>query len=156
MGFSHRIGKVTFCEPNRIQVHDGHPTKYWCMHAFDKHVKSRHTTNNIIEAFNSWVDKCRSIPALLLLDNIICKMIKRIHMRFQATQKWTCKLTPMVINKIVARQEKLRFVDVLCASEHEFEIKDELKYVQSTYKLRVVSVAYGKSLESLASTHWPS
>ncbi|KAL5840411.1 hypothetical protein ACOSQ4_013019 [Xanthoceras sorbifolium] len=34
----------------------------------------------------------------------------------------------MVMNKLAERQEQARYVDVLCASEHEFEVKDDLKF----------------------------
>ncbi|KAK2663858.1 hypothetical protein Ddye_002432 [Dipteronia dyeriana] len=42
------------------------PQRHWCVHAFDKHVKAAHTTNNISESFYRWVDKYRTehIPTL--------------------------------------------------------------------------------------------
>ncbi|KAL5857606.1 hypothetical protein ACOSQ3_005064 [Xanthoceras sorbifolium] len=81
--FHIEMEKLHAVSPNTYKYMMDIPQKHWCMHAFDKHVKSGHTTNNIIEAFNSWVDKYRSMPALLLLENIRRKMVKRIHMRFQ-------------------------------------------------------------------------
>ncbi|KAL5763188.1 hypothetical protein ACOSP7_019452 [Xanthoceras sorbifolium] len=84
------------------------------------HVKSGHTTN-VTKAFNSWVDKYRHLPALLLLENVRHKVMKLINTRFRAAQKWTSSLIPMVNSKIAERLNEARFVDVMCASEHEFE-----------------------------------
>ncbi|KAH7571316.1 hypothetical protein JRO89_XS04G0021200 [Xanthoceras sorbifolium] len=119
--------KLRAVSPNAYKYMMDIPQKYWCMHAFNKHVKSGHTTN-VIEAFNSWVNKYRNLPALLLLENIRCKIMKRINTKFSAAQKWTSNLTPMVNSKIAERLEEARFVDVLCAGEHEFEVMNEQKF----------------------------
>ncbi|KAL5798799.1 hypothetical protein ACOSQ2_003619 [Xanthoceras sorbifolium] len=104
------------------------PTKHWCVHAFDKHVKAAHTTNNITESFNGWVAKYRSELALTMLESIRRKMMKRMHKRLKDARKWSSYLPPLVMKKLLQRQDEGKFVTVLCASKDEFEEKDELKY----------------------------
>ncbi|KAL5846102.1 hypothetical protein ACOSQ3_009626 [Xanthoceras sorbifolium] len=104
------------------------PTKHWCVHAIDKHVKAAHTTNNITESFNGWVEKYRSEPTLTMLESIRRKMMKRMHKRLENSCKWSSYLPPLVMKKLSQRQDEGRFRIVLCASEYEFEVKDELKY----------------------------
>ncbi|KAK3223223.1 hypothetical protein Dsin_010260 [Dipteronia sinensis] len=45
-------------------------TKVWCAHAWDIEVKCDHATNNLSEAFNSWIGKLRNQPVLTLLENL--------------------------------------------------------------------------------------
>ncbi|KAH7569080.1 hypothetical protein JRO89_XS06G0101600 [Xanthoceras sorbifolium] len=73
-------------------------------------------------------DKYWNLPALLLLENIRCEVMKRINTRFRVAQKWTSNLTPIVNSKIAGMLEEARFVDVMCPSEHEFEVKDKYKF----------------------------
>ncbi|TXG61100.1 hypothetical protein EZV62_012463 [Acer yangbiense] len=42
--------------------------------------------------------------------------------------KWPTNLPPLVYKKLGERQDEARFVTVLCASDHEYEVKDEIKY----------------------------
>lgn len=59
-----------------------HP-KHWSMHAFDRNYKFDHTTNNMTESFNAWLDK---IKKLLIIH--ICKFIrKRLMKRFSNKRK---------------------------------------------------------------------
>ncbi|KAK3225583.1 hypothetical protein Dsin_005445 [Dipteronia sinensis] len=51
------------------------PLKQWAAHVFDANVKSEHTTNNITECFNGWVNKYRGHPALTLLENTRRKLM---------------------------------------------------------------------------------
>ncbi|KAL5865927.1 hypothetical protein ACOSQ3_003441 [Xanthoceras sorbifolium] len=126
--FQVEMNKLHDVCPAAYEYMMGIPLKHWCVHAFDLHVKSAHTTNNVTEAFNSWVDDYRSMPALLLVESIRRNVMKLIHERYQKALKWTSRVTPMVMNKLAERQEKARYVTVLCASEHEFEVKDGCKF----------------------------
>ncbi|KAL5826182.1 hypothetical protein ACOSQ4_017979 [Xanthoceras sorbifolium] len=126
--FQVEMNKLRDVCPAAYEYMMGIPLKHWCVHAFDLHVKSAHTTNNVTEAFNSWVDDYRSMPALLLVESIRRNVMKLIHERYQKALKWTSRVTPMVMNKLAERQEKARYVTVLCASEHEFEVKDGCKF----------------------------
>ncbi|KAL5779074.1 hypothetical protein ACOSQ2_009811 [Xanthoceras sorbifolium] len=100
----------------------------WCVHLFDRHVKSEHTTNNITEGFNSWIDKYRGLPALLMLECLRRKMMKRMHLRLERASKWESVIPPKIRKKIADRQDEARFVTVLCASVNEFEVKDGSRY----------------------------
>ncbi|KAL5819097.1 hypothetical protein ACOSQ4_022939 [Xanthoceras sorbifolium] len=99
-----------------------------CVHLFDRHVKSEHTTNNITEGFNSWIDKYRGLPALLMLECLRRKMMKRMHLRLERASKWESVIPPKIRKKIADRQDEARFVTVLCASVNEFEVKDGSRY----------------------------
>ncbi|KAK2638316.1 hypothetical protein Ddye_026111 [Dipteronia dyeriana] len=102
--------------------------KHRCVHAYDTHVKSEHTTNNITESFNSWVDKYRGYPALMLLESLRRKMMKRMYKRLEDARKWSSNLPPPVAKKLVERQDEGRFMTVLCASDTKYEVKEESKY----------------------------
>nr|GEX88638.1 transposase, MuDR [Tanacetum cinerariifolium] len=52
-------------------------------------------TNNISEAFNSWVGTFRYQPVLDLLDNIREKILKRLDMKRRIVRKWNGTLVPM-------------------------------------------------------------
>ncbi|KAK2652072.1 hypothetical protein Ddye_011928 [Dipteronia dyeriana] len=102
--------------------------KHWCVHAFDTHVKSEHTTNNITESFNSWVDKYRGYPTLMLLESLRRKMMKRMYKRLEDARKWSSNLPPLVAKKLAKSQDESRFVTVLCASDTEYRVKEDIKY----------------------------
>ncbi|KAH7573364.1 hypothetical protein JRO89_XS03G0129800 [Xanthoceras sorbifolium] len=119
--FQVEMDKLFAVSPAAYEYMTGIPLKHWCVHAFN-------FTNNVIEAFNSWVKNYRSMYVLLLVENIRCKVIKRIHKKYQKALKWTSTVTPIVMNMLVERKKEAIYVDVLCASEHEFEVKDDLKF----------------------------
>ncbi|KAL5821470.1 hypothetical protein ACOSQ3_023352 [Xanthoceras sorbifolium] len=129
--------KLSFmeCMANLKEVHaDAHDymmginLQNWCVHLFDRHVKSEHTTNNITEGFNSWIDKYRGLPILLMLECLRRKMMKRMHLRLERAAKWESVIPPKIRKKIADRQDEARFVTVLCASVNEFEVKDSSRY----------------------------
>ncbi|KAK3230735.1 hypothetical protein Dsin_002616 [Dipteronia sinensis] len=106
----------------------GIPLQSWCIHEFDTHVKVEHTTNNISENLNSWIDELRSLPALHMLESIRRKLMKMANKRLEALKKWDGNVPPAVCKKLAKMQDKGRFVTVLCASETKFEVKDALIY----------------------------
>ncbi|KAK2646521.1 hypothetical protein Ddye_021716 [Dipteronia dyeriana] len=126
--FLEEIEKLKLVNIDAYNYVMGIPLKSWCIHEFDTHVKSEHTTNNISENFNSWVDELRSLPALHMLESIRRKLMKRANKRLESTKKWDGNVPPAVCKKLAKMQDKGRFVTVLCASETKFEVKDELIY----------------------------
>ncbi|TXG61099.1 hypothetical protein EZV62_012462 [Acer yangbiense] len=52
------------------------PLKHWALYAFDAYVKSEHTTNNITESFNGWIDNYRELPTLSMMESIRRKLMK--------------------------------------------------------------------------------
>ncbi|KAH7575524.1 hypothetical protein JRO89_XS02G0133500 [Xanthoceras sorbifolium] len=91
--FQVEMDKLRAVSPTAYEYMMGIPLKHWSVHAFDLHVKSAHTINNMTEAFNSWVDNCRSVPALLLVESIRRKMMKKIgHCEINAWEELNRKL----------------------------------------------------------------
>ncbi|KAL5784528.1 hypothetical protein ACOSQ2_006920 [Xanthoceras sorbifolium] len=104
------------------------PLHSWCMHAFDTNVKSAHTTNNITESFNGWVDELRALPALHLMEAIRRKLMKRSHNRLVRAKQWPSSIPPKIQKTIAKRQDEGRFVTALCSTETLFEVKEGSKF----------------------------
>ncbi|KAL5760978.1 hypothetical protein ACOSQ2_019816 [Xanthoceras sorbifolium] len=94
------------------------PVRHWSRHAFDAHVKSDHVTKNISECFNSCIDRFRGQPALTLLENLRKSFMKRFHIRHEEAKKWRTETPP----------DAGRFVQVMCASQASYEVKEGNKY----------------------------
>ncbi|KAK0575955.1 hypothetical protein LWI29_009574 [Acer saccharum] len=45
------------------------PLEYWTVHAFDTITKTDHNTNNVVDAFNGWLNKYRAQPLLTMMEN---------------------------------------------------------------------------------------
>ncbi|KAK3219493.1 hypothetical protein Dsin_013463 [Dipteronia sinensis] len=103
------------------------PLKQWDAHAFDANVKSEHTTNNITECFNGWVNKYMGNPAITLLENIRRKLMRRMSKREEG-RKWGSKVPPKVAKKMAERQNERRFVNVFCGSPDVYEVKEGQKF----------------------------
>ncbi|KAL5816218.1 hypothetical protein ACOSQ3_024596 [Xanthoceras sorbifolium] len=73
-------------------------------------------TNNISECFNCWIDKFKEKPALTLLENLSRAFMKRIHKRHKEAKKWKIEIPPE------------RYVQVMCASDEEYEVKEGNRY----------------------------
>ncbi|KAK1550055.1 hypothetical protein Q3G72_012922 [Acer saccharum] len=100
-------------------------SKVWCAHTWDTEVKCDHATNNLSEAFNSWIGKLRNQPVLTLLENLRRKVMKRMHkMRTECT-RWSTKLPPVVHRTLEKLRQEGRSMQVLSANDFEFEILDE-------------------------------
>ncbi|TXG57655.1 hypothetical protein EZV62_015484 [Acer yangbiense] len=104
------------------------PLKHWALHAFEDYVKLDHVTNNISECFNVWVEKFRTQPALSILEGVRRKMMQRMTKRLDEGRNWVSNIPPLVNKKLSERQDDLRFVLVLCASDKEFEVKDGVTF----------------------------
>ncbi|KAL5753631.1 hypothetical protein ACOSP7_021851 [Xanthoceras sorbifolium] len=99
------------------------PVCHWSRHAFDPYVKSDHVTNNISECFNSWIDRFIGQPALTLLENLRRSFMKRFHKRLEEAKKWRIETPPGVWGKLTENQNHRRFLQVMCASDAEDEVK---------------------------------
>lgn len=53
--------------------------KYWSVHAFDKFIKCDHTTNNVIESWNTWIGEMRKALIITLVEYIRKKMMRVIN-----------------------------------------------------------------------------
>ncbi|KAL5763217.1 hypothetical protein ACOSP7_019481 [Xanthoceras sorbifolium] len=104
------------------------PVRHWSRHAFDAHVKSDHVTNNISECFNSCIDRFKGQPALTLLENLRKSFMKRFHIRHKEAKKWRTETPTSVWGKLTENQDAGRFVQVMCASQASYEVKEGNKY----------------------------
>nr|XP_043616017.1 protein FAR-RED ELONGATED HYPOCOTYL 3-like [Erigeron canadensis] len=68
--------------------------KIWSRSKFGTISKCDYITNNISEAFNSWIGKLRYKPVLDLVDSIREKMIKRFDKKRRIVKKWNGTLVP--------------------------------------------------------------
>ncbi|KAL5736620.1 hypothetical protein ACOSQ2_031408 [Xanthoceras sorbifolium] len=100
------------------------PVCHWSRHAFDRHVKSDHVTNNISECFNSWIDKFKGKPALTLLEELQRSFMNRIYKRHEEAKKWKTEIPPEVLTKLTENQDARRYMQVMFASDQEYEMKE--------------------------------
>ncbi|KAK2654448.1 hypothetical protein Ddye_014304 [Dipteronia dyeriana] len=52
------------------------PLESWTIHKFDTICKTDHNTNSVVEAFNSWLNKFRTLPMLTLMEKVRQKIMK--------------------------------------------------------------------------------
>ncbi|TXG69661.1 hypothetical protein EZV62_004596 [Acer yangbiense] len=96
----------------------------WAVHAFDNVCKSEHNTNNVVEAFNGWMNKHRTLPMLTMMERVRRKFMKRIQDRYEAVMLWESNIPPMINRKLQKAQQKGRYLDPLRCGEDEFEVVD--------------------------------
>ncbi|TXG60945.1 hypothetical protein EZV62_012308 [Acer yangbiense] len=96
----------------------------WAVHAFDSVCKSEHNTNNVVEAFNGWMNKHRALPMLTMMERVRRKFMKRIQDRYEAAILWESNIPPVTNQKLQKAQQKWRYLDPLRCGEDEFEVVD--------------------------------
>ncbi|TXG53787.1 hypothetical protein EZV62_019043 [Acer yangbiense] len=96
----------------------------WAVHAFDSVCKSEHNTNNVVEAFNGWMNKHRALPMLTMMERVRRKFMKRIQDRYEAAILWESNIPPVINRKLQKAQQKGRYLDPLRCGEDEFEVVD--------------------------------
>ncbi|KAK2654011.1 hypothetical protein Ddye_013867 [Dipteronia dyeriana] len=152
--FLEEIEKLKLVNIDAYNYVMGIPLKSWCIHEFDTHVKVEHTTNNISENFNSWVDELRSLPALQMLESIRHILIKMANKRLKAAKKWDGNVSLAMCKKLAKMQDKGRFVTVLYASEIKCEVNDEIIYYNVDLENYTCDCVFGKWVEFLANMQW--
>ncbi|GKE21019.1 hypothetical protein Tco_1432531, partial [Tanacetum coccineum] len=73
-----------------------HHKKIWSRCKFGTTSKCDYITNNISEAFNSWVGDLRYQPVLTLLDGIRDRLTVRFDEKMRDVKKWKGTLVPAV------------------------------------------------------------
>ncbi|KAK2640738.1 hypothetical protein Ddye_022501 [Dipteronia dyeriana] len=76
------------------------PLENWAVHAFDNTCKTDHNTNNVVEAFNGWMNKYRALPMLTMMERVRRKFMKRIRDRYENALSWESKIPPIVIRML--------------------------------------------------------
>ncbi|KAI9169946.1 hypothetical protein LWI28_019976 [Acer negundo] len=62
------------------------PLETWAAYAFDTICKTDHNINNVVEAFNGWMNKHRTLPMLTMMETVRKKFMKRILSRYEAAK----------------------------------------------------------------------
>ncbi|KAI9161704.1 hypothetical protein LWI28_019951 [Acer negundo] len=104
--FKEEISKLREVNEDAYNYMMGIPLQHWALHAFDYHVKSEHTTNNLSECFNGWVGKYRAQPTLSLIESIKRKVTRRMNKRLEDARNWSFVLPPLVNKKLAKRQDE--------------------------------------------------
>ncbi|KAI9156739.1 hypothetical protein LWI28_011389 [Acer negundo] len=94
----------------------------WAVHAFDTICKTDHNTNNVVEAFNGWMNKNRTLPMLTMIEKVIWKFMKLIQDRYEATMSWESNIPP-AINRKLQKPNINGYFDPLRCGEYEFEAR---------------------------------
>ncbi|KAI9174078.1 hypothetical protein LWI28_011645 [Acer negundo] len=63
-----------------------------------------------------------------MFENLRRKMMKRMNKRLQDAAKWGSVLPPLVAKKVAESQDPGRFLQVIPASDAEYEVKDGNKF----------------------------
>ena len=85
------------CKDAITYLHVNH-NKVWSRSKFGTIAKCDYITNNISEAFNSWIRKIRFQPVLELLDAIREKIMVHHDERRRIVGKWKGTLVPFAKN----------------------------------------------------------
>ncbi|TXG63779.1 hypothetical protein EZV62_010773 [Acer yangbiense] len=127
-GFIEEISKLKTVNENAYNYIMKVGLHHWALHAFDKHVKSNYVTNNITESFNVWVDKFMGLHAFSIMEGIRRKNDEKNGKKSLRCKELVCYYPYLVQKMLSDRQNEARFVTVLCASDKEFEVKEDVKF----------------------------
>ncbi|KAI3795072.1 hypothetical protein L1987_37716 [Smallanthus sonchifolius] len=97
--------------------------KIWSRCKFGTTSKCDYITNNISEAFNSWVGELRYQPVLDLLDSIREKIMVRFDKKRRILQKWKGTLVPNTKSYLNKISKNLGEYDVCRSGENRAEVK---------------------------------
>ncbi|KAH7548595.1 hypothetical protein JRO89_XS14G0176700 [Xanthoceras sorbifolium] len=100
------------------------PLHYWSVHQFDHQTTSDHNTNNVVEAFNSWMIPHRAQPLMIMMENVRRKFMKRLRKRYEDTLKWPTDIPPAIRRQLQRNQTDERYFDPLRCGEWEVKVVD--------------------------------
>ncbi|CAL5421078.1 unnamed protein product [Camellia sinensis] len=96
----------------------------WARHTFDHRVKSEHVTSNMVKSFNNWIGNVRGKPILTLLENIILKLMNKLHKRFEEAASWQSLVTPNIKKKLEKVVLQSRLCKVTFAGQEEYQVAE--------------------------------
>ncbi|CAH9132447.1 unnamed protein product [Cuscuta epithymum] len=99
--------EANLAELDKVNVQAGkdlrkYPFKLWCKAFFRDEVKCDTVENNLLEAFNSTLLKCRSKPLIPMLEDIRVATMKRIAKKRKYVLKWPGPFGPVIMKKLNA------------------------------------------------------
>ncbi|KAK1431840.1 hypothetical protein QVD17_08555 [Tagetes erecta] len=97
--------------------------KIWSRCNFGTACKCDYLTNNISEAFNSWIGELRYKPVLDLLDSIREKIMVRLDTKRRIVNKWKGALVPRVRRYLNRISKNLGEYEVCRSGEYRAEVK---------------------------------
>ncbi|KAG5562222.1 hypothetical protein RHGRI_005079 [Rhododendron griersonianum] len=72
--------------------------EHWC-HAYFPGKRYGELSSNLVECFNNWIKKERSLPITLLFDKIRLKIMEQMSARRSASMKWKGVICPIMEKK---------------------------------------------------------
>ncbi|XP_057444251.1 uncharacterized protein LOC130736432 [Lotus japonicus] len=100
------------------------PKSMWARHTIDPDCKSDHVTNNIWEAFNSWLGDDRKKTILSMIESITCRLMSRFQRIYEKGCGFENIVTPRIRKGIDIKMQDGRFCIVTYAGNGEFQVKD--------------------------------
>ncbi|KAK7255963.1 hypothetical protein RIF29_29398 [Crotalaria pallida] len=118
-----KVGKVSTEAANWL-LDPERPKSMWARHTIDPECKSDHVTNNISEAFNSWVGDDRSKTILSMVESLTCRLMKRFQRRYEKGCSFENIITPRIRNVLDTTMQDGRMCRVTYAGDDEFQVVD--------------------------------
>ena len=76
------------------------------------------------KSFSNWLGNMRCQPILTMLENIRCKLIGKLHMRYQKALQWKSNVTLNIKKQLQVSLNWSRYCRVEYVGGHEYEVKD--------------------------------
>ena len=94
------------------------------MHTYDINCMIDRTDNNASECFNNWILLYRDKSCLTMLEEIICRLMKRFTKRRNEAATWKWQLTPKVLRELGKKRKLAQKMIVQASGELNFQVMD--------------------------------
>nr|XP_043627818.1 uncharacterized protein LOC122599378 [Erigeron canadensis] len=119
--------QIASVRENAITYLNQNHNKIWSRSKFGISCKCDYITNNISEAFNSWIGEFRYQPILDLLDSIREKLMKRFDRKRRIVMKWNDTLFPKAKKYLNNISKNLGEYEVSRTSDTQAEVTYKTK-----------------------------
>ncbi|KAH9768456.1 SWIM-type domain-containing protein [Citrus sinensis] len=96
----------------------------WSMHTYDRNCMVDQTDNNASECFNNWILPYRDRPCLTMLEEIICRLMKRFTKRRHEAATWKGQLALKVVRELDKKRKLAQKMIVQASGELNFQVMD--------------------------------
>ncbi|KAH9749969.1 SWIM-type domain-containing protein [Citrus sinensis] len=100
----------------------------WSMHTYDRNCKVERTDNNASECFNSWILPYRDRPALSMLEEIRCRLMRRFTKRRNEGNTWQKTIAPRIYKELDQTFKKGEKMIVQPSGDLNFQVMDKSYY----------------------------
>lgn len=118
------------------------PKSMWARHTIDPECKSDHVTNNVTEAFNSWLGNDRKKTILSMIESITCRLMSIFQNRYEKGCAFDNIITPKIRKVIDTTVQDGRMCRVTYAGDDEFGVKDGFTTFVVNLRDRTCGCAY--------------